>query len=114
MSRREDEEPLFPPWIITSAKILGPLLVFAGIYWLLSKVLNLPARYLLPALLVLAVALAIYLGGRFYKPFFVDKEGRCTARNAEERRRCRHFIPGARLGGGCGRLREDGRCRYVR
>ncbi len=93
---------------------LGPLAVVAGIYYVLAYVLHVPGKISLPLAVVLILGLAIYFGGRLYKPFHVDRDGRCTARGAKQRAGCRHYIPGARLGGGCGRLREDRRCRYVR
>ncbi len=111
---RPEEEPLLPPWIMKLVLILGPLAVVVGIYWLMTAVLRVPGKISAPVLAVLTIALAVYLGGRLYKPFYVNKEGRCIARGAKQRAQCRHFIAGARLGGGCGRLREDGRCRYVR
>jgi hypothetical protein len=114
MSRAHDDEPLFPPWIVTIAKIIGPLALLGLIYWVLTSVARIPGNILIPVLAVLALATVIYFGGRYYKPFHYDKAaGRCGARGAKQRMSCRHFIPGARLGGGCGRQREDGRCRYV-
>jgi len=112
MRQTRDEEPLLPPWAAAVAKRLGPLAVLAAVYYVLTRVLSLPGNVLLPALAALAVAVLVYFGGRFYKPFYISREGRCLASGAKQRENCRHFIPGARLGGGCGRLREDGRCRY--
>jgi len=114
MSRMKDEEPLLPPWVAAAGLRLAPLIVLIGAYYVLNTVLRVPARIVIPALTVLVIAVVVYFGGRLYKPFYVDRDGRCRARSAKERASCRHFIRGARLGGGCGRLREDGRCRYVR
>ncbi len=114
MRHTQDDEPLLPPWIVTAAKILVPLAVLALIYWILTSVASIPGNVLIPVLAVLGLTGVIYFGGRYYKPFRYDKAtGRCAARGAKQRMSCRHYIPGARLGGGCGRLREDGRCRYV-
>jgi hypothetical protein len=114
MSQKPPVEPLFPEWVVTFGVILGPIAAVAGIYYLLSSVFDVPGRIAFPVTIVLIVGLAIYFGGRFYKPFHIDRDGRCTARGAKERASCRRFMPGARLGGGCGRQREDGKCRYVR
>ena len=114
MTHTQDEEPLLPPWVAAVAKIIGPLAVAALIYWLLASVFDIPVKILVPVLGALGLAVAVYFGGRYYKPFYYDKStGRCTARQAKQRMACRHYFPGARLGGGCGRQREDGRCRYV-
>jgi hypothetical protein len=114
MSRSQDDEPLFEPWMITSAKIIGPLAVLGLLYWLLTSVFNVPPKIFWPVVTVLGLSGIIYFGGRYYKPFHYDKAtGRCTARGAKQRLSCRRYFPGARLGGGCGRQREDGRCRYV-
>jgi hypothetical protein len=115
MSQRYDDEPLFPPWIVSIGRILGPILVLTGIWWFFTSVLRLEPKIMTPALVVLVLVLAIFLGGRFYKPFHVEKgTGKCIAKGAKQRRACRHYMPGAKLGGGCGRQREDRRCRYVR
>ena len=110
---KDDDEPLFPPWVAGIAVKAAPIVILALLYWLLKNVLKVPGNIAMPILLVLGLAVLIYFGGRFYKPYRVSKENRCTAVGAEQRRGCRHFFPGARLGGGCGRLREDGRCRHA-
>jgi hypothetical protein len=114
MKRPESEEPLLPPWVRTVALRLAVLGAVIVLYVLFTRVLNLPLPYLIPSLAVVGLAAAIYYGGRFYKPFHVNKDGKCVAGSAKNRPTCRHYMPGARLGGGCGRLRENGRCRYVR
>ena len=115
MRKVEDEEPLFPPWIVAIVVRGGPLAAFFAVWWVVTRILNVPSNIATPALIVLALSVVIYLGGRFYKPFYVEKDtGKCIARGAKQRSDCRHYMPGARIGGGCGRLREDGRCRYVR
>jgi len=117
MSQKPPVEPLVPEWVVTFGVILGPIAVVVGVYYLLNNVLNVPGKIAFPITIVLIAGLAIYFGGRFYKPFHVDSDGRCTARGATGatgRASCRRFMPGARLGGGCGRQREDGKCRYVR
>lgn len=114
MSQRKVEEPLLPPWVMSIGVILGPIAAVAGLYYVFAIVLRVPGKISLPVTIALILGLAIYFGGRLYKPFHVDRSGRCTARGAKQRASCRHFMPGARLGGGCGRLREDGKCRYVR
>jgi len=114
MRRTTEEEPLLPPWVFAVALRVGPLAVLAAVWYLLNRMLHVPGRIVTPALAGLALAALVYFAGRLYKPFRVNKQGRCTARSARDRRGCRHFIPGARLGGGCGRLRENGRCRRVK
>jgi len=112
MRQTKDAEPLLPPWATAALMRLGPLVILGGVYYVLARVLSVPGNVLLPALAALALAVLVYFGGRFYKPFYISREGRCLASGAKQRENCRRFIPGARLGGGCGRLREDGRCRY--
>jgi|GEM_PF-1996130 hypothetical protein len=114
MRQQKDEEPLLPPGLMTAILVIAPLLVLVGMWWLLSDVMKVPAKIWAPIIGVLGIAAAIYFGGRLYKPFYVDKTGRCIAKGPKEREKCRHYIPGARLGGGCGRLRDDRKCRYVR
>jgi hypothetical protein len=113
MRHTRDTEPLLPPWVFGLALKIGPLAVLVAIYYVLSLV-GLSSAVLVPSIIVLALAVAIYFGGRFYKRFYAGRDGRCTARSPQQRAACRHFMPGARLGGGCGRLREDGRCRHAR
>lgn len=114
MRKAEDEEPLFPPWVAMLGLRLGPLAVLFGVWWVFTRVIRIPSGIVTPLLIGLALAAAIYFGGRLYKPFHIEKgTGRCTARGANQRKSCRHYFPGAKLGGGCGRQREDGRCRYV-
>ena len=114
MSQMKDDEPLLPPWAMSFAKILVPLLVVIGLWWLMGK-LHLPTKIVTPALAVLAIFIVTYVGGRYYKPFRYDKrQGRCIAKNAKERMSCRHYMAGAQLGRGCGRQREDRGCRYVK
>jgi hypothetical protein len=114
MSRRiEDDEPLLPPWLMSAVLMLGPIAGVAVLYYLLRVVFRVPGAVSMWTAIVLAVAVAVYLGGKFYKPYRVNKEGRCVASGARQRLACRHYMPGARLGGGCGRQREDGRCRRM-
>ena len=114
MSRRiEDDEPLLPPWASSVALKVGPIVALAVLYYLLNNVFRVPSKVAIWSLIVLGLATLVYFGGRFYKPYYVSKEGRCVASRAKQRLGCRHYIPGARLGGGCGRLREDGRCRRM-
>ena len=113
MRKAQDQEPLLPPWVGGVLWKFGPLVLLAGIYYVLSGVLHVPPAILVPALIVLALGALVYVGGRLYKPFYVDRQGRCIAQGAAQKAACRHFSSGARLGGACGRLRENGRCRYV-
>jgi hypothetical protein len=93
----------------------GPIVVLATLWWLLTSVFRVPGKILAPTIGVMILFAVVYLGGRLYKPYRYDKKTRrCIARSAADRRSCRHYMPGARLGGGCGRLREDRGCRYVR
>jgi hypothetical protein len=113
MSKAKDDEELLPPWVISVAKIIVPILGLALLYWLMTRLL--PPSVASPALVVLVLFAAVYFGGRYYKPFRVEKKtGRCIAKTAADRKSCRKYLPGARLGGGCGRLREDRRCRYLK
>lgn len=114
MKSTSDQEPLLPPWAKRWAIALGPLVVLVLVWYLLGQVAGVPAVVLWPTVGVIGLAALIVLGGRLYKPFYVNKQGRCTASGAAQRQGCRHYIPGARLGGGCGRLTERGICRYVR
>jgi hypothetical protein len=114
MSQRKNDEELLPAWLLTAAKVIGPIAGLMLVYWVMKK-LHLPAGIITPAVAVLGLAALIYFGGAFYKPFYADKQtGRCTAKTAKDRKACRRYVPGARLGGGCGRLREDRACRYVK
>jgi hypothetical protein len=112
--KRSQEEPLLPPWVVSVAIRLGVLVAAVLLYYLFSAVFRVPAVVQIPVMAVVALGVLIYFGGRLYKPFFVDRQAKCLARSPQQRATCRHFVPGARLGGGCGRLREDGRCRYIR
>ena len=112
MSQKRGGEPLLPPWAAGVLLKIGPPAVLIVTYYVLRTVARVPPGILIPALLVPALAMLVYFGGRFYKPFYVGRDGRCTAGGPKQRAACRHYIPGARLGGGCGRLREDGRCRH--
>jgi hypothetical protein len=115
MSQRKDDEGLLPPWVMNVTVRLGPLVVLAVVWWLLSSVFRVPERIWVPVFAVLVLVAAVYFGGRYYKPFYVEKKtGRCIAKTAKDRKSCRRYMPGARLGGGCGRLREDRGCRYVK
>ena len=93
---------------------LLPIVVLIVVYVLLTSVFGLPGNITAPVLIVLGIGALVYFGGRLYKPFYVGKDARCIARGVSQRRGCRHFMFGARMGGGCGRLMENGRCRYVR
>jgi len=114
MSKAKDDEELLPPWVFSIAKIIVPILGLMLLYWLMNR-LHLPPKIVTPAVAVLLLTGVVYFGGRYYKPFRVEKKtGRCIAKTAADRKTCRKYIPGARLGGGCGRLREDRRCRYLK
>ncbi len=114
MSQKRHEEPLLPPWVAALGLKLAPLFVVGLLYYLLNTVFRVPGKIAVPVLIVAVLAVLIYFGGRFYKPFYAGRDGRCTARGAKQKAGCRHYMMGARLGGGCGRHREDGLCRYVR
>ena len=114
MRAGQGQEPLLPPWVGVALWRLAPLAVLSVCYYLLNSVLHVPTGILVLVLFVLGVGVLVYFGGRLYKPFHVGPDGKCMARGAVQRATCRHFASGARLGGACGRLKEDGRCRYVR
>jgi len=114
VSRSQIEEPLLPPWVGRFALRIAPIIILIVVYVLLTSVFGLPGNITAPVLIVLALGALVYFGGRLYKPFCADKKTtRCIAKGARERAGCRHYIPGAKMGGGCGRLQENGRCRYV-
>jgi hypothetical protein len=114
MSKVQDEEPLLPPWVMGIIVRVGPLALLFGLWYLVARVLKVSSAIATPFLGVLALAAVVYFGGRLYKPFhFNKKTHRCEAKGAKQRMACRYYMPGARLGGGCGRHREDGGCRYV-
>ncbi len=93
---------------------LAPIAGVIVVYVLMTNVFGVRASITTPVIAVLCVACVIYFGGRLYKPFYVDKKTtRCAAKGARERTGCRHYIPGAKMGGGCGRFQENGRCRYI-
>jgi len=105
-----DKEPLLPEWVTKWIKILLPIGGFIGIWLLNDRYFHLQAIYWIPTLFVLVLGVLIFLLGRLYKPYFVNKEGRCIASGRINRVKCRHYVLGARLGMGCGRQREDGYC----
>jgi len=113
VSRSQIEEPLLPPWVGRFALRIAPIIILIVVYVLLTSVFGLPGKITAPVLIVLTLGALVYFGGRLYKPFYVSKDARCNAKGARERAGCRHYIPGAKMGGGCGRLQENGRCRYV-
>jgi len=113
VKKAQVEEPLLPPWVGRLVMRLAPLAVLVLVWFLGNSVLRIPSGILTIVLGVLGLGALIYFGGRLYKPFSVNKEKKCIARGAKEREGCRHYVPGARMGGGCGRLTENGKCRYV-
>jgi len=114
VSRSQVEEPLLPPWVGRFFMRLAPVVVVIVVYVLMTNVFGVSPAITTPVLAVLCVACLVYFGGRLYRPFCVDKKTtRCVAKGAGERAGCRHYIPGAKMGGGCGRLQENGRCRYI-
>jgi hypothetical protein len=92
---------------------LAPIAVFAIVYVIVDAVAH--PRLVVSLLIAMAVAIPalIYFGGRYYRPSYINKDKRCTAKDSRSRARCRYFLIGASFGNGCGRLREDGRCRYA-
>ncbi len=111
--KNQVEEPLLPPWVKSVAMKIVPLAGLIIIYVVLNAI-GIPGKILTPVLAVLVLTALVYFGGRFYKPFRVKKDGKCLAKGAREREGCRQYIPGAKMGGGCGRLMENGKCRYVK
>lgn len=112
MNKQTNEESALPAWLPGFLKKIGPFVAVYLIYLLFSK-LGLPAKIWIPIVLVLGLGAAIFFGGRFYKKSFIGPGGRCMAKEFAQRKECRHFLAGATLSGGCGRVRDDGRCRYV-
>ena len=69
MRPTKQEEPLLPPWVMKAVLILGPILGFALVCYLLQSVLHVPPKISVPALIVLGFAGFVYFAGRFYRPF---------------------------------------------
>ena len=92
----------------------SPLLVFAFAYYVLSFLMNLSYKVWIPVALGVTLIEAIIVLGRLYKPFFVDKKGKCIANRdsmkPDSMENCRHYFPGSQFGG-CGRREENGLCR---
>ena len=112
LRQQPDKEPLLPEWVSKWAKILLPLGILIGIWWLNDRFIHLKGIYWIPTLIGLILGLLIFFVGRYYKHWYVNREGRCVAGKPEIRLRCRHHYPGPRLGMGCGRHREDGLCAH--
>jgi hypothetical protein len=111
--KRKDADALFAKWIPSVLAGLGPVVVFGGLYSVLTRVAHLPIATSLLIAVVAAIPPLIYFGGRYYKPSYIGADKRCAAKDSRARSACRYFIAGASFGNGCGRLREDGRCRYA-
>lgn len=111
--KRKDAGSLFPKWLPSVLTGLAPIMVVGILYFILSVVLHLPLTTSLAIAVPVAIPPLIYFGGRYYKRSYIGADKRCTAKDARQRSSCRHFIPGASFGDGCGRHREDGRCRFA-
>ena len=111
--KKKDTSGALPKWLPSALTGLAPLVVLGGLYILLAMILHLSLMTSLAIAVLAAIAPLVYFGGRFYRRSYIGADKRCTAKDVRERANCRHFIPGASLGNGCGRLREDGKCRFV-
>jgi len=92
---------------------ISPFLVLGVVYYALAVLMKAPYRVWIPVALGAAISEAIIVLGQLYKPFLVDKTGRCTgSRDSNKPNRmetCRHYSPGSQYGG-CGHRDETGRC----
>lgn len=100
--------------IIDSLRKISPLLVFAVVYYVLSVAMHISYKVWMPVALGATVIEAIIVLGQLYKPFFVDKTGKCIGSRdttkTDRMENCRHYFPGSQFGG-CGRRQENGLCR---
>jgi len=96
---------------------ISPFLVFGVAYYVLAVLLKISYNVWIPAAFAIALAEAIVVLGKLYKPFRVDKEGRCAGSRESMKTNsmdtCRHYSPGSRSGG-CGHRDEIGRCHLRR
>ena len=95
-------------------KRASPLVVFGLVYCVLALLMNLSYKVWIPVALGAALAEAIIVLGRFYRPFLIDEKGKCVAgrdsRKTRSMESCRHYLQGGHAGG-CGRRAENGFCR---
>lgn len=93
---------------------VSPFLVFALVYYALAVLMKLSYSVWIPIALAVTIIEAIYVLGQLYKPFLVDKKGKCTASRdttkTNSMEHCRHYSRGSQFGG-CGRREENGLCR---
>ena len=99
---------------LENVRRISPLLVAGVLYYVLSNLLKLSFTIWIPVVFVVTVAEAIVVLGQLYKPFLVDKKGKCIgtrgSAKADSMENCRHYFPGSQYGG-CGRREETGACR---
>jgi len=106
------QEEGLPGWVSTVVKVLVPIGLLIGAWYLLTNLLHVPFKLWFPIILVLGLGIFVFFKARLHKPWHINKEGRCIAGSPERRLGCRHFTHGARIGIGCGRQREDGLCAH--
>jgi len=93
--------------------MISPLLVVGIVYYILAAVLKVSYKIWIPVALVAGLAEAIVVLGQLYRPYLVDKKGKCTgsrdSTKTNNMAHCRHYSPGSQYGG-CGHRDELGRC----
>jgi hypothetical protein len=103
--------------IIEILRRVSPFLVFCVVYYVLSVAMHISYKVWVPVALGATIIESIIVLGRLYKPFFVDKTGKCIASRDTTKtvsmENCRHYFPGSQFGG-CGRRQENGLCRLRR
>ncbi|UCH34834.1 MAG: hypothetical protein JSV65_00325 [Armatimonadota bacterium] len=98
-------------------RAISPFLVLCVVYYVLAVLMKVSFKIWIPVALAAAIAEAVFVLGRLYTPFLVDKKGRCTGSRdrgtANDMEKCRHYSPGSRSGG-CGHRQENGGCHLRR
>jgi hypothetical protein len=99
---------------IDGVRKISPFLAGGITWYVLSALLHLSFKIWIPIVLVVTVVEAVFVLGQLYKPFLVDKKGKCIGSRgsvkSDSMEKCRHYFPGSQYGG-CGRREENGMCR---
>ena len=92
---------------------ISPFLVFGVVCYALAVWMKVSFKIWIPVALAAALTEAIIVLGKLYKPFLVDKTGRCTGSRDRTKtntmEHCRHYSRGRQYGG-CDHRHETGRC----
>jgi hypothetical protein len=98
---------------VEGVRVISPFLVVGIVYLILAAVLKVSYKVWIPVALVAGLGEAIFVLGQLYKPYLVDKKGKCMGSRdgtkANSMARCRHYSPGSQYGG-CGHRTELGQC----